>query len=57
MILKFTGSDFKNTYLLSLNFRECAMIKLQHFSEDVIKLLFPTFSLKSNANRWLYSTT
>lgn len=48
MVMKFAGSDSKDTYLLIYEFQEvCMMIKLQYMLEDIIKLLFIPFTPKA----------
>jgi len=56
MLPKFYGKESEDAYMFISEFEEvCTMLKIQHLSEDAIKLRFIPFALRDNAKKWLYS--
>src|ERR1700734_1102009 len=56
MLPKFAGAESEDAYMFIREFEEvCAMLKIQHLTEDVIKLRFIPFALRDLAKKWLYS--
>ena len=55
---KFHRLESADAYMFITEFEEvCALFKIQHLSEDAIKLRFIPFALKGTAKKWLYSLT
>ena len=56
MLPKFAGVESEDAYMFISEFEEvCAMLKIQHLTEDAIKLRFIPFALRDLAKKWLYS--
>jgi hypothetical protein len=56
MLPKFNGKENEDAYIFISEFEEvCTMLKIQHLTDDAVKLRFIPFALRDNAKKWLYS--
>ena len=56
MLPKFSRVEAEDAYMCINEFEEvCAMMRIRQLSEDGVKLMFNSFSLRDNAKKLLYS--